>query len=74
MSLSRIWVLAFAAAAAAMAAYVLRAMPLACAPLALLCIAMLVSIWRTVARSSEDTLHDPAISTLVFPPESRFRQ
>jgi len=62
-----------AAAAAAVGAYASRGMPLVSMLLALLCAALVGGAWRA-ARRRADSLHDPAISTLVFPPESKFRQ
>jgi hypothetical protein len=61
------------AAAAGWGAYASRSMPLASALLALLCAGLVAASWRSARRDRQAHLHDPAISTLVFPPESRFR-
>lgn len=61
-----------AASALAWAAYEGRAMLLAGALLALLCGGLF--LWMKAGRGRDDTLHDPAVSTLVFPPESKFQQ
>jgi hypothetical protein len=41
--------------------------------LALLCGAVLVVLWVRAGRARRAVLNDPAISTLVFPPESKFQ-
>jgi len=61
-----------AAAAVAWGAFEHRAAPLIWAVLALLC-AGLIGLVRRARQGKQDTLHDPAISTLVFPPESKFQ-
>ncbi|TFZ02659.1 hypothetical protein EZ313_15490 [Ramlibacter henchirensis] len=63
-----------AAAGAALGAYASRGTPLASAMLALLCAGLLGLLWSRAGRGRDDDLHDPGISTLVFPPESRFDQ
>ena len=64
-----------AAALAAFGAYNFRASTLASAWLALLGACFLVIAWRlATGRRRHEGLHDPALSTLVFPPESKFAQ
>lgn len=62
------------AAAAGAGAYATRDMPLVVSVLALLCAWLGGVFWVRVRRRSQSQvqLHDPAISTLVFPPESKF--
>jgi hypothetical protein len=73
MSLHQIRSIACLCTAAAMAwgAFEHRAAPLISAVLALLCGGLAALVWRA-GKGKKDTLHDPAISTLVFPPESKF--
>lgn len=60
------------AAAAGLGAYAARAMPLVVSVLVLLSVSLAGVFWIRARRSSRSQLHDPAISTLVFPPESKF--
>ena len=63
-----------AAAGAAWGAYANRGTPLAFALLALVCAGLIGFAWVRAGRGRVDGLHDPAVSTLVFPPESKFQQ
>ena len=64
----------FAAAGAAWGAYELRGSVVASALLGTLCVGLLA--WGSIraGRGRSDVLHDAGVSTLVFPPESRFEQ
>jgi hypothetical protein len=62
-----------AAVALVLATYASRSILLAAALVALVC-GGAVGVQRLRARRQKRTLlHDPGVSTLVFPPESRFR-
>lgn len=63
-----------AAAAAGWGAYESRGTPLVSALLALACAGFVGFAWVKASRRKSDFLHDPAVSTLVFPPESKFPQ
>ena len=66
---------AAAAAAVVWVAFEHRGWPLAAALLALLGGTTIGILWlRAGRRRDGGELHDPAISTLVFPPESKFQQ
>jgi hypothetical protein len=69
----RLFVVVFVAALLA-ASYASRAILLAVVLLGLLGAACLVARRIQAGRKHGDLLHDPAVSTLVFPPESKFRQ
>jgi hypothetical protein len=61
-------------AAVAWSAYSGVAMPLLAAGVLVLCVVLL---WARSSRGSPfrtELLHDPAVSTLVFPPESKLQQ
>ena len=61
------------AAAVAWAAYERSGALLAGAWLALVGLGWVGYAWISAARRRADVLHDPAVSTLVFPPESKFQ-
>ena len=64
-----------AAAAAGWGAYELRGRPVASALLALLCIVLIaLALVRPRRDRGMDALEDAGVSTLVFPPESKFEQ
>ena len=68
------WTAAVALAASVLwAAYEGGGVLLAGACLALLLFALMGLRWIGAARRRGEVLHDPAISTLVFPPESKFQ-
>lgn len=48
-------------------------MPLTSVSLALLCAGLVGLGWVSARKARADALHDPTVSTLVFPPESKFR-
>lgn len=62
-----------AAVAAAGAAYGSRGTILFSAVFALLCAVFLGLGWRSGGKARGNGLNDPSISTLVFPPESKFQ-
>jgi hypothetical protein len=62
-----------AAAAVLSAAYASRGIVLASALFALLCAGVVGAHCIRAARGRRVVLHDPAVSTLVFPPESKFQ-
>jgi hypothetical protein len=69
------WLAAFGVAAAvAWVTYDSAGMLLGGAVLAVLCVAFIGLFWMGGSRRGADVLHDPAVSTLVFPPESKFQQ
>jgi len=72
---SRLRSFAFFAAAlgAAGAAYASRGTILTSALFALLCAVLIGLGWRSACRGKSKGLGDPSVSTLVFPPESKFR-
>jgi membrane protein implicated in regulation of membrane protease activity len=64
----------FAAAfAAAAAAYASRGTILSCGCFVVLCAVFMGLGWRSSGKVTRDGLRDPSISTLVFPPESKFQ-
>jgi hypothetical protein len=66
--------IAFAAALAILvAAYTRGGLLPACGALAVIAGGVLGVRWMRADRARADVLHDPAVSTLVFPPESRFQ-
>lgn len=77
MKYLRVRLLALAVAAGgAWAAYKTEGVVLGTALLALICAGVIGFLWKGkgAPRRRSVVLHDPAISTLVFPPESKFRQ
>jgi hypothetical protein len=64
----------FAAAALLLAAYASRAILLGAVLFALLCAIVIGVRMLRAGRERGALLHDPAVSTLVFPPESKFRR
>jgi hypothetical protein len=62
------------AALLGLAAYATRAEPLACAVLLFLSAGAALLGLMARGRARHEGLHDPSVSTLVFPPESRFPQ
>jgi hypothetical protein len=72
------WIRTFAslaaAAGAAWGAFAHRGTPLTFALLALVCAGLIGFACARALRGRTDALHDPAVSTLVFPPESKFQQ
>jgi hypothetical protein len=75
MRASRLTSFAFFAAALAAAgvAYASRGTLLTCALFALLSAVLIGLAWRMGGKASANALNDPSISTLVFPPESKFQ-
>lgn len=68
------WTAALAlAAAVAWAAYKTGGGLLLCAWLALLGVGLIGFIRISASRKVPDAFYDPAVSTLVFPPESKFQ-
>ena len=67
------WAAVALAVSVAWAAYKWGGVLLAGSWLALVCFALLVFRRLSASRRDADLLHDPAISTLVFPPESQFQ-
>jgi len=63
-----------AAAVAAWAAYEGRGVPFVSGLFALLCLGLLAYGWIRAGRVRDDSLRDAGVSTLVFPPESKFEQ
>jgi uncharacterized membrane protein YjjB (DUF3815 family) len=61
------------AGSVAWAAYKSGGALLAGAWLALFCVGLIGAFWIHAYRKSADVFHDPAVSTLVFPPESKFQ-
>ena len=75
MSSSRVirialWV---AAAGTGAGAYLSRGFPLVSGLLALAGVCLLALAWLHGRKRQSDVLSDPAMSTLVFPPESKFQ-
>ena len=64
----------FATASLLLAAYASRALLLGAVLFALLCAGVIGVRFLRAGRERGALLHDPAVSTLVFPPESKFRQ
>lgn len=62
------------AAVVARIAYGIGGMSLVATGLGLLCIGVIAFRSLSASRQRADLLHDPAVSTLVFPPESKVRQ
>jgi hypothetical protein len=61
------------AVSVAWAAYRSGGALLAGAWLALFCVGLIGFFWIRASRRNADVFHDPAVSTLVFPPESKFQ-
>ena len=62
-----------AALVAAGAAYASRGTIVSSGVFVLLCAAFMGLAWRIGSKATANGLHDPSISTLVFPPESKFQ-
>jgi hypothetical protein len=62
-----------AAIGAAGLAYASRGAILTCGLFAVLCTVLIGLLWRHHRSGRNSRLNDPGISTLVFPPESKFQ-